>query len=191
MNPRHAQTSAPILDPLKARWSPRAFDADHTFPHDALRSIFEAARWSPSASNTQPWRYIIARRGSTSFAKITDALLGFNQAWAGNAAALIVAIAEVQDAEGNELRWAEYDLGQSVAHLSVQAHAEGYYVHQMGGFKEDELRASFGLTEHQVPISVSALGRIGDPQQLPEPLKERESAPRERLSFDDIVLLND
>lgn len=191
MNPRAAQTSAPVLDALAERWSPRAFDADHTFPEGSLRGIFEAARWAPSASNTQPWRFILARRGSESFAKIEASLMGFNQTWAGSAAALVVNIAEVVDAEGNERVWAEYDLGQAVAHLSVQAHTEGYFTHQMGGFHRDQIAADFGLSESQHPISITAIGTLGSLEQLSEMARERETAPRERIALEDLFIVRD
>lgn len=191
MTPRTAQTSAPVIEPLAERWSPRAFDTDHTFPEGALRGIMEAARWAPSANNTQPWRFIIARRGGESFAKVEDTLIGFNRTWAGAAAALIVNIAETTDAEGKARPWAEYDLGQAVAHLSVQAHAEGFYTHQMGGFDREAIRAAFELDERLVPVSITAIGAIGDAEQLSETLRERETAPRTRLPLEDIVLVRD
>ncbi|MGJ0204148.1 nitroreductase family protein [Leucobacter sp. gxy201] len=191
MNPRAAQTSAPVIDALAERWSPRAFDTDHTFRENALRSIFEAARWAPSANNTQPWRFILARRGSESFAKIESALMGFNQAWAGSAAALVVNIAEVVDPEGNPRTWAEYDLGQAVAHFSVQAHSEGYFTHQMGGFERERIIADFGLDERLKPISITAIGTMGSLDQLPEKLRERETAPRERIVVEDLLLVRD
>lgn len=191
MNPRIAQTSAPVLPALAERWSPRAFDEAHTFPEGALRGMFEAARWAPSAGNTQPWRFILARRGSESFAKIEAQLLGFNQAWAGNAAALIVNVAEMVDAEGNARPWAEYDLGQAVAHLSVQAQSEGYHLHQMGGFNRDGISAAFELEERFLPISITAVGSIGLADALSDPLRERELAPRSRFDLDDIMLVRD
>ncbi|QIM19457.1 nitroreductase [Leucobacter coleopterorum] len=191
MNPRIAQTSAPLLDTLAERWSPRAFDIEHSLPEGALRGIFEAARWAPSAKNTQPWRFIITRRGSESFAKIEAALLGFNQTWAGNAAALVVNIAETTDADGNKQPWAEYDLGQAVAHLSIQAQSEGLHLHQMGGFDRDAIRTAFDLEERFLPVSVTAIGAIGSLDQLPEALRERETAPRVRLPLEDLVLVRD
>lgn len=191
MSPRSAKTSAPLIDTLAERWSPRAFDATHSLPENALRSTFEAARWAPSASNSQPWRFVLARRGSVNFTKIEDALAGFNKQWAGSAAALVVNIAETADADGNPRPWAEYDLGQAVAHYSVQAHAEGLYVHQMGGFDREAIRVAFGLEDRFVPISVATIGALGSPEQLPDVLREREQAPRERLPLEDIVLLND
>ena len=117
--------------------------------------------------------------------------MGFNQQWAGRAAALIVNVAETLDAEGAPLRWAEYDLGQAVATYSLQARAEGLYAHQMGGFDGEAIRAAFGLKEGQVVVSVTALGALGDPEQLPDPLREREVAPRSRKDLDELILLND
>ncbi|MBP1326668.1 nitroreductase [Leucobacter exalbidus] len=191
MNPRIAQTSAPVLPALAERWSPRAFDDAHAFPENALRGMFEAARWAPSASNTQPWRFILARRGSESFAKIEATLMGFNQMWAGSAAALIVNIAELSDAEGKALPWAEYDLGQAVAHLSVQAQSEGFHLHQMGGFDRAAISESFELEARFQPISITAVGAIGSADNLPEALRERELAPRTRFELDEIVIVRD
>lgn len=190
LNSRAAVTAAPLIPALAERWSPRAFDPTAAVPETALTAALEAARWSPSASNTQPWRFIVARRGSAEFDTITSALMGFNQAWAGSASALIVAIAETKDTEGNPRPWATYDLGQAVAHLSVQAHHDGLHVHQMGGFDADALRSAFGLEERFVPTSVSAIGVLGDPDALPEPLRERELAPRSRAALDEIVVVN-
>ena len=65
---RRADTSAPLIDPLVERWSPRAYDPSAEVSTDVLRTILEAARWAPSASNTQPWRFIVARRGTSAFA---------------------------------------------------------------------------------------------------------------------------
>ncbi|MGO1538433.1 MAG: nitroreductase family protein [Leucobacter sp.] len=189
MNPRAAVTSAPVIDTIANRWSPRAFDTDHAIPDGKLRGAFEAARWAPSASNTQPWRFILARRGSENFAKIQASLVDFNQKWAQHASALVVNIAVLSDADGNPQRWAEYDLGQAVASLTLQAHSEGLYVHQMGGFDASAIRDSFALEQRFEPVSVAAIGELGSAHSLPDALKEREQAPRTRLDLDEIVLL--
>ncbi|MFF8817460.1 MULTISPECIES: nitroreductase family protein [Leucobacter] len=191
MSAKHATTSAPILSTLTERWSPRAFDSDHSLPENALLSAFEAARWSPSANNSQPWRFIVARRGTESFAKIEATLAGFNSAWAGAASALVVNLAVVKNEAGEPQRWAEYDLGQAVAHLSVQAHSEGLYVHQMGGFDAAKISEVFGLGDDLHAVSVMTIGKLGLPEQLAEPLKERELAPRSRLEVDDLIIVND
>ena len=83
---RTAQTEHPVIDVLAERWSPRAFTPAAT-DEAKLASALEAARWSPSAGNSQPWRFIVARRGSAAFDKIAESLMGFNQAWAPKASA--------------------------------------------------------------------------------------------------------
>ncbi len=185
---RSAETDAPVLDILADRWSPRAFAADETIDETRLASALEAARWAPSANNTQPWRFIVARRGTQAHARVHDALLGFNQAWAGDAAVLIVAVAETADADGKPQGFAAYDLGQAVAHLSVQAHHDGLHVHQMGGFDHDAVRTAFDLEARFEPLTVIALGPIGDPATLPEVLQEREAAPRARRPLADSLI---
>lgn len=191
MSTRTADTSAPVIEEIAQRWSPRSFDAEHALPEGELRSVFEAARWAASASNTQPWRFIIARRGTETFAKVQAALVEFNQIWATNAAALVVNITTTHDETGAPLVWSEYDLGQAVATYSLQAQADGLYAHQMGGFDAAALVTTFNLSETQKPVSVTAIGKLDDAHKLPDFLAEREVAPRQRLALDDIVIVND
>ncbi|NRD09093.1 nitroreductase family protein [Rathayibacter agropyri] len=188
--PRTATTSAPILDVLAERWSPRSYDTAATVSDETLASLLEAARWSPSAANSQPWRFIVARRGSDEFGRIVATLAGFNGAWAGSAAVLVVALAETVDTEGKARPWAVYDLGQSVAHLSIQAHHEGLHVHQMAGFDKDAVRAAFGVDERFEPMTVAAIGVAAGAEALEnEVLRDRETAPRTRLPLNDLVLV--
>ena len=185
---RKADTTAPLIHPLVERWSPRAYDPTAEVSTDVLRTLLEAARWAPSANNTQPWRFIVARRGTDTFTTVHGALLGFNQAWADSAAVLIVNIAEVADAEGAPRPWARYDLGQAVAHLTVQAQHEGLHTHQMGGFEGVKISEAFGLAGNLEVVSITAIGVLGDVDALPEPLREREVAPRLRKSLDELVV---
>lgn len=188
--PRTADTAAPLLEVLAERWSPRSFDPAGEIAPATLTALLEAARWSPSAGNSQPSRFIVARRGTEEFDSIVATLVGFNTAWAGSAAVLVVALAETADAEGKARPWAVYDLGQAVAHLSVQAHHEGLHVHQMAGFEKDGIRAAFDVEERFDPVVVAAVGVLGAPEDLAsDVLREREVAPRTRLPLDEIVLV--
>jgi nitroreductase len=188
---RFAETAVDLLPALAQRWSPRSFDVTAEIDESKLTAALEAARWSPSANNTQPWRFIVGRRGSAAFDTIAQNLMGFNKAWAGSASALVLALAEVTDTEGNPRRFATYDLGQAVAHLTIQAHHDGLHAHQMGGIDVDGLRAAFDIDDRFLPYSVTALGTVGDPDALPDALRERELAPRTRNALDDIVVVND
>ena len=136
------------------------FDASYEARTAEVESLLEAARWAPSAQNHQPRRFVVARRGTETFDTIVGALLSFNAMWAGHASALVVALAETSTVEGDDRPTAEYDLGQAIAALTVQAHAEGLHVHQMAGIDAAGLAAAFGLPERFVPFTVTAIGTV-------------------------------
>ncbi|UOQ87661.1 nitroreductase family protein [Agromyces endophyticus] len=184
---RKADTAAPLIDPLVERWSPRAFDPEAVVETETLRTILEAARWAPSANNSQPWRFIVARRGTAAFTTLHERMAGFNQEWADSAAVLIVNIAETVDAEGRQRPWARYDLGQAVAHLTVQAQHEGLHTHQMGGFDAAAIHDAFDLPDNQEVVSITTIGALGDVDQLNDVLREREVAPRRRMELAEFV----
>lgn len=187
---RTADTEAPIIDVLAERWSTRIFDATSVIDEAALASALEAARWAPTAANTQPWRVIVARRGSAAHAKVLDSLMGFNASWAGDAGALVVFVAETSR-DGEPMVWAQYDTGQVAAHFTVQAHAAGLSTHQMGGFDRDAITAGFGLSADFTPVTVMAVGELGDIRTASEELQQRETAPRERRLVADSVIVDD
>lgn len=186
---RTAPTEAPILDVLAERWSTRVFDAHTPIDEDALASALEAARWAPSASNTQPWRFVVARRGSDAHETIVAALMGFNQTWAADAAALVV-FAAAASLDGKPLPWAAYDTGQAAAHFTVQAHASGLHTHQMGGFDRDAIAEAFGFADDLAAVTVMAVGALGDIAAAPEALRERELAPRTRRPIAESILVD-
>jgi hypothetical protein len=188
---RTAETAAPIVRELETRWSPRSFDPTATVTDAQLDALLEAARWAPSASNTQPRRFVVARRGTHHFDTVIGALMGFNAAWAVNASALIIAIAETSSVDGDVRAYAEYDLGQAVAHLSVQAQAEGLHTHQMAGVEWETIVAAFDLAENLKPMTITAVGVVDSADKLVEALAERELAPRTRLPLSELVLVRD
>jgi nitroreductase len=183
-------TQVPVAHPIAQRWSPRAFDPTFDLSNDDITALGEAARWAPSAANLQPTRFIVGRRGTATFETIVGTLAGFNREWAPNASALIVAVAETTR-EGKPMRWAEYDLGQAVAHLSIEATHRGLITHQMGGFDADALASAFLLAEGLTPVAVVAVGRHDDSDDVAPAIRERDLAPRARRNLADLTLLLD
>ena len=188
---RRAETSQPILETLATRWSPRSFDASVEIDDAAVTAMLEAARWSPSSSNSQPWRFIVTRRGTANFEQVFESLGGFNRDWAGNASLLVVALYDTTFAAERHTRWAQYDLGQAVSHLVTQVHAMGYFAHQMGGFQAATIEERFELPDGVHPLTLIAVGSLAAPEALPETLRERELAPRSRKPLEELVLLRD
>ena len=154
-----ASTTVPVHPLIAERWSPRGFNRAHELDEDSLTALLEAARWAPSAQNSQPWRFLVARRGDEAHEQLFAALAPGNQAWAGAASALVLVAARTVADDGRPQPWALYDTGQAVAALITQAQADGLAVHQMGGFDTAAVRAEFGLGETLTPVVVIAVGR--------------------------------
>ena len=165
------------LTPLLAfRWSPRAFDPTAALTAAEAASLLEAARWAPSAGNGQPWRFALGHRDDETCKRILVSLAEADQRWARHAAALLLGAHTGGDPE----RYA-YDLGQAVAHLTVQATALGLYVRQTAAASTRAgLAADLDLPAGIRPLVVAAVGRLGDPSACPGSCCRRETGLRRR-----------
>jgi nitroreductase len=184
-----AETTHPVHDLIRNRWSPRAF-VDKPVPQNVLRSIFEAARWAPSSMNEQPWAYIVATKDDKpNFDKVLSTLMEFNAGWAKNAYVLAIAVTKLAFAKNNSPnRVAKYDTGAASALLSMEATSNGLAVHQMAGFDPEKARQAFGIPEGWEAVAAMAIGYPGDPDSLPQSLKDRELAPRTRKPIAEFVM---
>ena len=183
-----AETQYPIHDLLRKRWSPRAFSSRPVEP-DKLRILWEAARWSPSSYNEQPWSFIVAtKEDEAEYARLLSCLVEGNIQWAQHAPVLMVSVARLSfEEDGKPNRHAFHDVGQAVANLIVQATALGLVVHQMAGIFPDKIRELYGIPEGYEAVAGIVLGYPGDPEILPERLRQRELAPRSRKPIQDFV----
>jgi len=188
-NLKQAPAVEGVIPAVLNRWSPRSFADREVSPAD-LRKVFEAARWSASAYNEQPWRFLVGTRNSAAYKKIFSALIGFNQGWAGAAPVLILGAASTQFAHnGTANAYALYDLGAAAGALSLQAAELGLRTHSMAGFDHDAARRAFGIPEDYALGAVIALGYQGEPAALGhEQMITMETAPRERKPLSDLVL---
>ena len=187
MSVKSAETAYPIHELLAERWSPRAFSPEALTPAQ-IGSLLEAARWSPSAGNGQPWVFIVAtREDSATYTALLECLNESNQVWARQAPLLLLAVAQIQRGPDKPNTHGPYDLGQAVANITVQATHLGLYVHQMGGFSADRAREAFQIPPEYAPFTAIAIGKLGDPDTLTENLRERELAKRVRKPLNEFV----
>lgn len=185
---KSADTIAQLHPLLAERWSLRGFDANHQLDDVDATALLEAARWAPSASNSQPWRFLLTHRGNQDFQALSELLAEGNRTWAPQASALLLVVAQTTDETGRPRPWALYDTGQAVAALSVQAEANGLHLHQLGGFDADATRHAFDLSEDLTPVVVVAIGKHDPQTAAPEPLAAREQAPRTREPLQGLLL---
>ncbi|WP_297090452.1 nitroreductase family protein [uncultured Draconibacterium sp.] len=172
---------------LEKRWSPRSFSAEPVSAED-VNKIFAGASWAASAMNEQPWQYVYALRGTPGFDTLWACLLPGNQPWAKKAAALFASLQRnTYEKNDKPNRFALHDVGMANAQLLLQAGAKGIYGHLMGGFDSEKLSTVLNLKENVSPVCMGALGYLGEPDDLEEPYRSRELAPRTRKALEEFV----
>lgn len=125
---------------------------------------------------------------AANYKRILDCFVEFNQGWAKNVPVLALSVAKLKfDHNGEPNRHALHDVGQAAATLALQAEALSLAVHQMAGILPDKAREIFEIPEGYEAVAGLAIGYPGDPNHLPDHLKERELAPRERKPLDSFV----
>jgi nitroreductase len=183
-----AVTDYPVHELIASRWSPYSF-ANRSVSDDDLRSLFEAARWAPSSYNEQPWSYIVAKKEDfDEFGRLLSCLVEANQAWAKAASVLALGISRLNFARNNNPnRAAIHDLGLAAANLVLEATSRGLAVHQMIGILPDKVRELYSVPEGHEPMTALAIGYAGDPMDLPEELRPRDSARRRRKPLKEFI----
>lgn len=146
---------------LRARFSPLDFDPGHRIAESEVDLLLEAARWAPSAGNSQPWAFITARREEPTHDRMATHLAPSSRCWATSASALVVNIVHryVDDTELQYSEFADYDLGQAVAHMTLQAQAMGLSCRQFRAFNLASLSQELGLAPGWEVMSMTAVGR--------------------------------
>ncbi|MCH7972372.1 MAG: nitroreductase family protein [Bacteroidetes bacterium] len=144
---------------IEKRYSPYSF-SDRQIEKETIYKLFDAARFSPSSYNEQPWRFIVASKSNEeTYNNILETLVDANREWAKQASVLILAISQNEFSKNGKKNYhADYDLGQSVAYLTLKATEQDIYVHQMAGFSREKAVELFNIPEGFIPVTAIALG---------------------------------
>lgn len=174
---------------IRDRYSTVIFSSK-SIEEEKLASLFEAARWAPSAFNEQPWRFIVGIKGKDeNYEKLYNSLIEVNQNWAKYAPVLVASIAlRNSSVTGKPNRFAQYDTGMAVGNLLAQATSMNLYVHQMGGFSVDKVREYFDIGEEYEVMAVMAIGYKCKIELFPDDLKEREQKDRFRKPLEELLM---
>jgi nitroreductase len=178
-----------VLPVFAERWSPRAFASRRVAP-EKIRRMLEAARWTMSSFNEQPWRYVVASRHDDpdGYEQLLHCLNEWNREWAQNAPVLMMSFyKETFSENGDPNRCAPHDVGAASAALTFQATSMDLYVHQMAGILKDVARETYDVPDDFEPMAGLAIGHLGAPEMLGEDKQESEEAPRSRKSLDQFV----
>ena len=145
-----------------SRWSSRAFDGSEV-TRDQVEILLEAARWTPSSYNEQPWKiyYHETKEQKEVFLSL---LVEGNQGWAKDAGAIFfIAAKRLLEKTGKQNKHYAFDTGAAWMSLALQAHAMELNAHAMGGF--DEERAYEVLSVPKEDYEIFAAIAVGKPTQ--------------------------
>lgn len=176
----------PIEPLLYRRWSPRAMSGA-TLTTDELNRLFEAARWAPSTYNEQEWRFLYANRETPHWDTFFGLLMEANQAWCKDAATLVVVLSRKTFARNGKPNPVHlFDCGAAFENLALQATAMGLVAHGMAGFDFEKAASALNVPEQYAVAAMIALGRPGDPDALPEDIRDREK-PSDRRPIEESI----
>jgi len=175
-----------VLEAIQSRRSIRRYQ-DTPVDDKVLTAVLEAARWAPSWSNTQCWKFIVVREAGTRN-KLADTLVPIPGADKNpaekavrSAPVVVIACAEREKSgyyDGKALtdkgdNWFMFDVALAMQNLALQAHALGLGTVHVGSF--DAVKAAEILN---VPggFSVVEMTPLGYPDQQPGPRPRKELA---------------
>lgn len=174
------------INPLiLSRWSPRALSGGKLTAAEKF-ALFEAAKWAPSSSNSQPWRFIYAENGTAVWPKFFGLLDKGNQEWAVRAALLVVVVSQQVSDQGRPLKTASFSAGSAWENLALEAASRGLIAHGMAGFDYERAKSELQIPDDYKVEAMIAVGRPGDKSQLSEKSQKWEF-PSDRKKLSEII----
>ena len=184
---KNRSTTHEINSLIINRWSPRSFVPEEISDKE-LFSLFEAARWAPSSSNSQPWRFIYAQRNSKNWNDLFNLLVDFNKQWCANASVLVVIVSRKNfEHNGQPSITHQFDTGSAWENLAIQAVSQGLVTHAMAGFDYEKARKDLAVPVDFEVVAMIAIGKRGPKEKLSPELQARE-IPNTRKPLSEIVM---
>jgi nitroreductase len=148
-----------LFDAIRNRRSIRKYRKDPVEDEKITRCL-EAARWAPSASNRQPWHFVVVRNEETR--KALADLHPYGRFMKKSPVVIVV----LCDPEKHPVYYM-YDPCQATQNLLLAAHAQGLGTCWMGMVNvafEDDIRALLEIPE---PLKILCCISMGYPDEIP------------------------
>lgn len=159
-----------ILEIIKSRRSIRNYKKEKIKDEDILK-ILEAGRWAPSASNNQPWRFIVVKDQEL-IKKIGDAckILTINS-FVENSPLIVIIYSEKKH------RWVDLDCGMCAQNMMLEAHSLGIGSCFIGAYRENKIKKIVNLPDEFNVIGLITFGYIESGKNFSE-----------RLNLEDLMM---
>ena len=170
-------SSLDVLEAIKERRSIRSFTTENV-SDDAVKQLIEAARWAPSAGNTQPLELVVVRAQKI---KSLLTMAALNQMFILKAPVVFVVCADTTRSKkgyggrGKKL-YSIQDTGAAVENILLAANEMGLATCWVGAFNEKDVAKAINAPKNTRPLAIIP---VGHPTGRP-------SAPKRRAA-DEIV----
>ncbi len=159
-----------VSEIIKKRKSIRKFKQGE-IPLDHLKMIFQAAQLAPSASNQQPYHFIIVQDSEL---KKKLGKLASHQIFISDASIVIIGLGKLE-----REKWYKVDLTIAFQQMILQATELGYGTIWIGSFDHDKIKELF-----KIPIGFEIVAL------LPIGIADEDPPARSRKSFNELFSLN-
>jgi len=169
-----------FLELVNQRFSARKYK-NLPIENEKLMRCLEAARLAPSASNSQPWRFIVVNDPALKekiAAETYSAVLTFNK-FVHQAPVIVVFVIEkpkLITQLGGRIKNKEYpliDIGIAAEHFCLQATEEGLGTCMLGWFNEKPVKELLHIPKSK---TIGLLITLGYPDYQSIPAKKRKPA---------------
>jgi len=153
-----------FIDLVKKRQSVRKYILEKPIEEEKLNRILEAAQLAPSASNSQPWTFVVVDEPELTLkvAKATrGTLIGINK-FVSQSPLIIVMVIEkpkITTQIGGTIKNKEYpliDIGIAAEHMCLQAEEDGIGSCMLGWFDENKIKKLLNIpTKKTIGLIIS------------------------------------
>lgn len=172
-----------VLDVIKNRRSVRQYDS-RPIPLELMQRMKDALRLAPSASNCQPWKFVMVEDPALK-QKITIAAR--NQKFIAEAPVLVIGVGFPNSAfkrMGGDVNSMDIDLAIAFDHLTLAAAAEGLGTCWIGAFDEEAVKQLINAPPQCRVVALTPLGYPAKPDLI-HPIEDNR-----RISEDEIFIQN-
>lgn len=160
-----------LTEAIKGRRSIRAFKPQDV-PDETVEKLIDAARYAPSAGNTQPWMFVITKKLDT---KKKLAKAAYNQTFIEEAPVVIVVCA---DENRSSMRYGHrgktlyciQDTAAAIQNILLTAYSLELATCWVGAFNEDEAKKTLKTPDGMRPV---AMIPVGYPNKTPSQRAKR------------------
>jgi len=137
-----------LMEVIRERRSVRRYKKE-AVSMEKLMLLVEAARWAPSAGNSQPWEFLLINDED-----VVDALKIVSPGWLFEAPALILMCINKK----RETDWSYFDAGAAMENMLLLAHSLGLGCCPIGSFLVQTIMELLELPEHLKPVLLITVG---------------------------------